>query len=44
MRERLLSCTARFLWVNLDLNVMFGAALGLAVPWQVVLVEFDPDA
>lgn len=29
---------------GLDLNVMFGAALGLAAPWEVVLVEFDPDA
>lgn len=29
---------------GLDLNVMFGAALGLAAPWQVVSVEFDPEA
>lgn len=29
---------------GLDLNVMFGAALGLAAPWQVVSVEFDEDA
>src|SRR5674476_1187544 len=29
---------------GLDLNEMFGAALGLAVPWQVVSVEFDPEA
>jgi len=29
---------------GLDLNALFGAALGLAAPWQVVLVEFDPDA
>ncbi len=29
---------------GLDLNEMFGAALGLAVPWQVVSVEFDPPA
>ena len=29
---------------GLDLNVMFGAALGLAAPWQVVSVEFDPQA
>jgi transposase len=26
---------------GLDLNAMFGAALGLAAPWQVVSVEFD---
>jgi transposase len=26
---------------GLDLNTMFGAALGLAVPWQVISVEFD---
>jgi transposase len=29
---------------GLDLNAMFGAALGLAVPWQVVSVEFDQEA
>jgi transposase len=29
---------------GLDLNEMFGAALGLAVPWQVVSVEFDEQA
>lgn len=29
---------------GLDLNAMFGAALGLAVPWRVVLVEFDQQA
>ena len=29
---------------GLDLNEMFGAALGLAAPWQVVSVEFDPEA
>ena len=29
---------------GLDLNAMFGAALGLAVPWQVVSVEFNPEA
>ena len=29
---------------GLDLNVMFGAASGLAAPWQVVSVEFDPQA
>lgn len=29
---------------GLDLNSMFGAALGLAEPWQVVSVEFDQDA
>src|SRR5665811_1699112 len=29
---------------GLDLNEMFGAALGLAVPWQVVSVEFDTEA
>jgi transposase len=29
---------------GLDLNGMFGAALGLAVPWQVVSVEFDQEA
>ena len=29
---------------GLDLNVMFGAALGLAVPWQVVSVDFDERA
>jgi transposase len=28
---------------GLDLNAMFGAALGLAVPWRVVSVEFDPE-
>src|SRR5680860_583608 len=26
---------------GLDLNAMFGAALGLAAPWQVVSVTFD---
>lgn len=35
-------------WVGLldglDLNEMFGAALGLAAPWQVVSVEFDQEA
>ena len=29
---------------GLDLNAMFGAALGLAAPWQVVSVEFDQEA
>jgi transposase len=29
---------------GLDLNAMFGAALGLAPPWQVVSVEFDEQA
>lgn len=29
---------------GLDLNAMFAAALGLAAPWQVVSVEFDPEA
>ena len=29
---------------GLDLSAMFGAALGLAVPWQVVSVEFDSQA
>jgi transposase len=29
---------------GLDLNAMFGAALGLAVPWRVVSVEFDEQA
>jgi transposase len=29
---------------GLDLNEMFGAALGLAVPWQVISVEFDEQA
>jgi len=29
---------------GLDLNAMFGAALGLTVPWQVVSVEFDSEA
>lgn len=29
---------------GLDLNVMFEAALGLAVPWQKVSVQFDPEA
>ncbi|MCX7271645.1 MAG: ISL3 family transposase [Burkholderiales bacterium] len=29
---------------GLDLNAMFGAALGLAQPWQVVSVTFDQDA
>lgn len=29
---------------GLDLNAMFGAALGLAEPWQVVSVEFDQEA
>lgn len=29
---------------GLDLNVMFGAALGLAQPWQVVSVAFDQGA
>ena len=29
---------------GLDLNTMFGAALGLAVPWRVVAVEFDEHA
>ena len=29
---------------GLDLNGMFGAALGLATPWQVVSVEFDQGA
>ena len=29
---------------GLDLNVIFGAALGLALPWQVVWAEFDPEA
>jgi transposase len=29
---------------GLDLNAMFGAALGLAEPWRVVLVEFDQGA
>jgi len=28
---------------GLDLNVMFGAALGLAEPWQVVSVAFDQE-
>jgi hypothetical protein len=26
---------------GLDVNAMFGAALGLAVSWRVVSVEFD---
>jgi transposase len=29
---------------GLDLNAMFGAALGLAAPWRVVSVGFDQDA
>ena len=29
---------------GLDLNAMFGAALGLAAPWHVVAVEFDQEA
>jgi len=29
---------------GLGLNEMFGAALGLAAPWQVVSVEFDQEA
>lgn len=29
---------------GLDLNAMFGAALGLAAPWRVVSVAFDQDA
>lgn len=29
---------------GLDLSSMFGAALGLASPWQVVGVDFDQDA
>src|SRR5664280_2739815 len=28
----------------LDLNEMFGAALGLAEPWRVTSVEFDQEA
>lgn len=29
---------------GLDLSSMFGAALGLALPWRVFVVEFDRDA
>jgi hypothetical protein len=29
---------------GLDLSSMFGAALGLALPWQVIVVDFDQDA
>ncbi len=29
---------------GLDLNAMFGAALGLAAPWRVISVEFDQQA
>jgi len=29
---------------GLDLNEMFGAALGLAEPWRVTSVEFDQEA
>src|SRR5664279_1955520 len=29
---------------DVDLNEMFGAALGLAEPWRVTSVEFDQEA